>query len=127
MGIDSVIYGDTLNLDTGNKLSLDDIFNISSGEYLNLIYSAVSKKINDDIVNRKSTEINMYYFEDVYGADGVKAVHDYNPNDWYLTNQSLVLVYQQGSLGPNSSGILSYEIPLDSIKDKLKISESIIK
>lgn len=124
-----VIYGDVFDLNTGKKISLDDIFNVDSKKYLSLIYDQVSKSIREEMVNEKPSE-SRYTFNDdplssspgtVDSARAKKAISGFDPGDFFLTDKSLVVFYQKYTLGSGASGTFKYEITFDSIADVLKI------
>lgn len=112
------IYGDIFNLDTGEKMTLDDVFNVGSKEYLKLIYGKVSDSINKEIKGMVRSRYDM--FDDAYSADGQKAVKSFDPNDFYLTDAALVVNYPKYILASGSAGTFQFMIPYDSIKDVLK-------
>ena len=112
------LYSDVFDLNTGEKLSLDDVFKVRTNEYLNLIYDEVTKCINKEI----SKGNNRYNFNDAYTEDGQAAIKkEFKPDNFYLTEKFLVVFYPKYSLGAGAAGTFKFEIPLDSIEDTLKI------
>lgn len=114
------IEGDTFDLNTGKKLSLQDIFKVSKDEYMNFIYDFVSKKIMDEINKDKETR-SGYMFDDAYSGDGYKNIRNFDPNDFYLSKKALVVFYQKYVLADGAAGPLVFEIPYESISDILAI------
>ena len=114
------IYGDVFDLNTGKNLTLNDVFKVNKDEYLSLIYDEVSKSINKEIAEGQ----NRYNFEDAFNTEGKTAIEKFQPDNFDLTGESLVVFYQKYSLGDGSAGTFVFEIPLDLIKDKLKIDIS---
>lgn len=118
------LYGDVFDLNTGEKLTLADVFNVRTDEYLNLISGEIAKSINKE----KAEGNNRYTFDDAYSTDGQAAIRkEFKPENFYLTDKSLVIFYPKYSLGAGAAGTFKFEIPLDSIKDKLNIETSKIR
>ena len=113
------IEGDTFDLDTGKKLGLKDIFKVSEDEYMNFIYDFVSEKIMNDINNHK--EAHDYLFDDPYSGDGYNSIRNFNPDDFYLSKDSLVVFYQKYALSIGAAGPIIFEIPYEKISDMLAI------
>jgi len=114
------VEGDTFNLNTGKKLSLGDIFKVNKDEYMNLIYDYVSKKVTVEINNDKESR-HGYMFDDAYSGDGYKSIRNYDPNDFYLTKNALVVFYQKYVLADGAAGPLIFEMPYESISNILAI------
>ena len=118
------LYGDVFDLNTGERLTLADVFKVRTDEYLNLIYGEVAKSINKE----KAEGNNRYTFDDAYSNDGQAAIKkEFKPENFYLTDKSFVIFYPKYSLGAGAAGTFKFEIPLDLIKDKLKIETSKIR
>ncbi len=115
------IEGDTFDLNTGKKLSLQDIFKVSKDEYMNFIYDFVSKKVMDEI-NKDKESRNGYMFDDAYSGEGYKSIRNFNPDDFYLSKKALVVFYQKYVLADGAAGPLVFEIPYESISDILAIN-----
>jgi hypothetical protein len=114
------IEGNTFDLNTGKKLSLKDIFKVSEDEYMSFIYDFVSKKIMDEINNDKESR-HGYMFDDAYSGDGYKSIRNFDPNDFYLSKNALVVFYQKYVLANGAAGPLIFEIPYESISNILAI------
>lgn len=116
------IEGDTFDLNTGMKLSLSDIFEADEDNYMNYIYDFVSKKVTDDInSNLQNGYVSPYSFDDAYSGDGYESIRHFDPNDFYLTETSLVVFYQKYALSYGAAGPQVFEIPYESILNMLKI------
>ncbi|MEN2776928.1 RsiV family protein [Acetivibrio clariflavus] len=113
------IEGDTFDLDTGKKLALKDIFKVNEDEYMNFIYDFVSEKIMNDINNNK--EAHDYLFDDPYSGEGYKSIRNFNPDDFYLSKDSLVVFYPKYALSIGAAGPIVFEIPYEKISDMLAI------
>ena len=122
-GVDwSGIEGDSFNLDTGKKLTLEDIFKVNKDEYMNSIYNFVSKKIMSDINNnKKSGGGSCYNFDDAYSGDGYKSIRSYDPDNFYLSKNSLVVFYPKYALTIGAGGPQKFEIPYESISNILDL------
>ncbi len=118
------IYGDVFDLNTGKKLTLDDIFKVSSDKYLDLIYENVSNSIEEEMAKEMEKKGDSRYndsLKDINSLSTKKEISAFDPGDFFLTDKSLVVFYPQGSFGCNGCGEFKYEIPFDSIASMLKI------
>jgi len=128
------IEGDTFNLNTGKKLSFSDIFKVSKDEYMNFIYNFVSEEITEIINdNLKSGSDSVFLFDDAYSGDGYESIRNFDPSDFYFTENSLVpsdfyftenslvVFYPKYALEIGAAGPLKFEIPIESISDMLAI------
>ncbi|WP_425804860.1 RsiV family protein [Desulfitobacterium sp. Sab5] len=119
-----ILYGDVFDLNTGEKLTLDDVFKVRSDEYLELIYNKITENINKEIAEGN----NRYNFNDAYSEDCQTEIKkEFKPDNFYLTDKFLVIFYPKYSLGAGAAGTFKYEIPLDLIKEKLKIETSKVR
>lgn len=117
------IEGDTFDLNTGKKLSLSDIFKVNKDEYMKSIYDFVSKKIMNEINKNLQAEYGSGYdFDDAYSGDGYKSIRDFDPNNFYLTKNALVVFYPKYALACGAAGPQKFEIPFDSIVDVLALN-----
>lgn len=114
------IAGDTFDLNTGKKLGLKDIFKVNEDEYMDFIYDFVSKKIMDDI-NKSNEAAHGYMFDDPYSEEGSKSIRIFEPNDFYLSQNALVVFYQKYALANGAAGPIVFEIPYEAISDILAI------
>lgn len=116
------IEGDTFNLNTGKKLSLSDIFKTSKDEYMNFIYNFVSEEITEIINdNSRSDSGSAFSFDYAYSGDGYESIRNFDPSNFYLTENYLVVFYPKYALTIGASGPLKFEIPIESISDMLAI------
>lgn len=97
----NLIDGVTFDLNTGNNLALDDLFK----EDVN--YKEKLNKILNDKVNALGYEL----FEPYKGIE--------EEQGFYLTNNSLVIYYQEYVYTPHAIGPLLLEVSLDEISDIL--------
>ncbi len=116
------IEGDTFNLNTGKKLNLSDLFKANKDEYMNFIYDFVSEEImkimND---NLQAGHGSAFFFDDAYSDLGYESIRDFDPNNFYITENSLVVFYPKYALEAGAAGPLKFEIPFESISDMLAI------
>lgn len=102
-------YSDTWDLQKGRRITAYELFSpdVAAKEYiLNTIYGIVSAQIKngDDI-----------YFDN-FQENIEKSL---NLNNFYLTENGIVLYFQQYEIGPYSSGIIEFTIPYsDGILNK---------
>lgn len=124
-----MIHGDVFDLNTGKKLVLDDIFFVSRDKYLKLIYDAVTKSIKKEMSQEDPGNSRYSLNDDILSSDpgsadtarAQKLIKDFDPQDFYLTEKSLVVFYPKYTLGAGASGTFQYDIPFALIVDKLKI------
>lgn len=114
------IEGNTFDLNTGKKLSLSDVFTVSEEEYLAFIYAFVTKttseEINDSLAQGHGSPYN---FEDPYAEAGREAIRGFAPDDFYLTEDSLVVFYQKYAISSGAAGPQKFEIPYQDMADML--------
>lgn len=116
------IEGDSFNLNTGKKLNLGDIFKVNKDEYMNFIYDFVSKQIMSKINNNKqSGHGSGYNFEDAYSGVGYKNIRSFDPNNFYLAKNALVVFYPKYALADGAAGPQEFSIPFESILSILSI------
>lgn len=116
------IEGDSFNLNTGKKLDLENIFKVNKDEYMNFIYDFVSKKIMSEINNNKQSGYGSgYNFDDAYSGDGYKSIRSFDPNNFYLSKNTLVVFYPKYDLKSGADGPQKFEIPFESILNILAI------
>lgn len=117
------IEGDVFDLNTGKKLELLDIFKVSEEEYLNFIYNFVADRIFDDINKALKADYgNPYFVNDPHSETDYRKIREYfNTNDFYLTDDALVIFYQKYALTAGASGPQVFEIPYDAILNILAI------
>lgn len=116
------IEGDTFNLDTGKKLSLGDIFKVNKDEYMNIIWDNVSQQIMSNInMNKQKGYGSPYFFDDAYSGKGYEYIRRFDPDDFYLTPDALVVFYHKYALAAGAAGPIKFEIPYESISNILAI------
>jgi hypothetical protein len=115
--------GDVFNLNTGEILSLGDMFKVRKDEYMNYIYDFVSKNIMAEINSSKQKGYGSGYdFDDAYSGEGYKTIRDFfDPSNFYLSKNALVVFYPQHALRGGPTGPLIFEIPFESILSILAI------
>ncbi|MCL2160255.1 MAG: RsiV family protein [Oscillospiraceae bacterium] len=112
--------GAVFDLKTGNKLGLSDIFKVTKDEYIGYIYDFVAAEIAKTIAEYGDNW--LYFFENPYSDEGYEAINYFNEDDFYLTDDSLVVFYDKYTLAAGAAGIQVFYIPYDSIRDMLAIS-----
>lgn len=115
------IEGNTFDLKTGKRLALSDIFITNQENYMDVIFDLVSKRITDEISTAFRTGYESpYFFENAYSGQGYESIRTFNPEDFYLTNDALVVFYPKYALAMGAAGALMFEIPYDSIQGILR-------
>ncbi len=93
-----------VNLKTGEELFLKDLFK-DNFDYKKLIDEGIRNNINEEPKN---------YFQDSF-----KGISD--NQDFYITNDSIVVYFQLYEIAPYSAGIPEFKIPFSCIKKVLKV------
>jgi len=119
--------GHTFDLDTGKRLGLSDIFAVTEEQYMSLIYDHVSREIAESMLDSSELgheEHNMYLFDDPYSGAGYDSIRQFDQNDFFLQETSLVVFYPKYALAPGFAGMtLNYfYIPYSEIEDMLAIN-----
>ena len=113
------LEGHTFDLNTGVKIKLSDIFKADESVYTNRILDFVTEKIAKEIEN--TPDYSPFFFEDAYSGEAREMIANYDLEDFYLTNGSLVVFYQKYDLAPGASGLQIFEIPYDLFADILAV------
>lgn len=102
---------DSYNIDTRDNKSMElkDLFKAET-DYKSIINKIISTQIKEDLKDESKS-----YFE---GEEGFTGISD--AQDFYLEEDSLVIVFQKYSIAPGYMGTPEFKIPLESIKDILK-------
>ena len=112
--------GHVFDLDTGKKLGLSDIFKVGKNRYMDVIYDYISWEIAANIA--KDGDDCGYLFDDPYygeGYDMIRYFHDEKPDAFYLTDDSLVVLYEKYEIAWGAAGPQFFFIPFASIADIL--------
>lgn len=99
----------TFSLPDGNVLSQDDLL---QGEYREPLHLLMLKKIieqDDDVVLVREVEEKGYFVQEIY------------PNDnFYLTDSSMVYVFNPYEIGPYAFGEVEIELPFGELNGYLR-------
>lgn len=95
-------FAETFDLESGKKLTLDDIFTVPAEKYLKRIHAAINKQNN-----ASKTPVEAGGLGD-----------EFNAEYFYLTEDSLVIFYQEGTFG-GGMGTLEFAIPYKDMEDIL--------
>ena len=93
--------GDTFDLTTGTRLSFADLFSVSADE-------AQARVLDGVIAQNAGT-----------GYDPAALRSAYVPEQFYLTEDSLVVYYQEGTLGPHAVGAPTFAVPYADLEEIL--------
>ena len=93
------VKGITVNLVNGKSYRLKDLF-IEGSNYQSLL---------NDIINMIIKEKDIPLFEEFPGINGYE--------EFYLTENELVIIYQRYELTPGYYGVLEFKIPYDKLKN----------
>ncbi len=95
-------FAETFDLTSGKKLALDDLFSVPAEKYFKRIHAAVN-----DQNSASKTPVEAGGLDDEFDADY-----------FYLTEDSLVIFYQEGTFG-GAMGTLEFPIPYKDLEDIL--------
>ncbi len=116
------IEGESFDLNTGEQISMDELFKIKEDDYKSLIYNYVSEEIMNNINKfMQNGGGSGYHFDNAYSEEGYEAIHSYDFKNFYLTPNSLVVFYPKYVLTCGAAGPQEFEIPLEEISDVLAI------
>lgn len=111
-------HGNTLqepynfDLETGEKLTLKDIFKEGSN-YKDILKDVIKSSIEEN--------------PDIYFDDAINTVDKLSDNQhFYITNDNLVIFYDLYELAPYSSGIREFSIPLSSLSSELSAKYNLL-
>lgn len=114
------IEGNTFDLNTGKKLSLSDIFTVDEEKYMDFIYEFIAKSVREEIKDSLEQGYGSpYNFDDPYTEKGREAIRGFAPNDFYLTEDSLVIFYQKYAISSGAAGPQTFAIPYQDMADML--------
>lgn len=111
------LEGNTFNLETGKKIELFELFQVSEEEYMSIIYDYISNQITKEI----QAGAAGYFFQDAYSEDGIASIRGWNKDNFILSNSGLLIFYEKYELAYGAAGVQVYEIPYDLIRDILLI------
>ncbi|KMT22743.1 DUF3298 and DUF4163 domain-containing protein [Clostridium cylindrosporum] len=101
------------DLETGEKLTLKDIF-IEGSNYKNTIKEVIKSSIEEN--------------PDIYFDDAIATVDKLqDTQNFYITDDNLVIYYDLYELAPYSSGIREFSIPLYTFSSELNSKYSLTK
>lgn len=93
------------SLETGDKLSLNDLF-LENSTYKTIIKDSIKSSIEEN--------------SDIYFDDAISVVDKLsNTQSYYLKDNSIVIYYGLYEIAPYSSGIREFEIPFSSLSSEL--------
>lgn len=95
----TIRYAYNIDINTGNKLTIDDIF--KDKNYKNIIDTEIKKQI---LKNKD------YYFQGSEGFNGIN-----KDSKFFLDKDNLTVYYQQYEIAPYSTGLPEFKIPLTMI------------
>lgn len=109
----------TLNFDaqTGKQLSFDEIFDVTADIYLPRLHAEILRIIDAEKLTAEPTEF-LYYenYAEVLTAN-------FFTDKWYLTDDTLYLIYQPYEIAPYTAGVITFAVPYSAIADILENSQ----
>ncbi|MNP35104.1 hypothetical protein D3C76_1284230 [compost metagenome] len=95
----------TWNLQTGNTIRLKDLFSDKSN-YKDTVIKQVQIQAKENLI--KNPGIYFENYEDLI-------VQNFNEDNFYLTQNSVNIYYQQYDIAPYSTGIVVFDIPYSDL------------
>ena len=106
----------TLNFDaqTGLQLTLDDVFDVTPDIYLPRLHAEILRIIDGEKLTAEPAEF-LYYenYSEVLSAN-------FFTDKWYLTDDTLYLIYQPYEIAPYTAGVITFAVPYSAIADILE-------
>ena len=105
-----VFFAETYGVESQGRLLLANLFTVSEDEYL--------ARLRDMIVaqmDRNETENGVYYFD--FARDQLLSLLD--PMDFALTEDSLLIFFDEYALAPYAAGLQHFYLPLSELSDIL--------
>lgn len=99
-------FSDTFDMTTGELMTLDQIFTVSSDVYMPRILTEI--KDTQRLTNDETPVFDETALEDAF-----------DPDCFYLTPDTLVIYYQVYSLGSHALGAPEFSIPREALEDIL--------
>ncbi len=98
-------YGDTFDVQAGDRLSLDDLFTVPRETYV------------DFLVERIAAQMETLPYE-FWNKDYPALARDiFLYECWYLTDDALMIVCPEYSIGPYAIGIVTFELPIAELEE----------
>ncbi|MGI5848942.1 MAG: DUF3298 and DUF4163 domain-containing protein [Christensenellales bacterium] len=97
----TIRYSDTWNLKSGVRIMLKQLFS-SAIPYRTYIINAINHQIAAQI-----SQGDNIYFDDYEKS----VVNYFNPDSYYLTEEGIVIYFQQYEIAPYASGLPEFKIP----------------
>jgi hypothetical protein len=102
---DTVRMSQTFDVTTGKKLELTDFLGATQEQALEKVYTAVLAQIKA----KQGTD------QDVFSEGYTESVRkNYSPQDFWLSDQSMVFCYQLYTIAPYAAGFQQFEIPFST-------------
>lgn len=102
------LFSDTFDMSTGEIMTLDQIFTVSSDEYMPRVLAEMKTQAAQRLTEDKTPVFDETALEDAF-----------DPNCFYLTPDTLVIYYQVYSLGSHTLGAPEFSIPREALEDIL--------
>jgi len=102
--------GDVFRIADGAKLLFEDVFTVTYDEALAKLTPIIHKQMDDFTA---ANGLDNAYYENAKQ----ELFSMWETDDFYLTDESLVLIWQAYSIAPYAAGIQEFSIPLADIAD----------
>ncbi len=99
----NAMFGDVVDLQDGHVLAMDELFNVDSFTYQPRLLDMIQQQAD-------------------YPREQLEGYFDFN--FWYLTEDDLVIFYQEDTLAPHAAGVLAFPLPIADLKDIWALEET---
>lgn len=114
--------GNIFDLDTGEVLSLSDLFIVEKDIYMETIYDNISRQIERNINDNIDKGYGSpYFFDDPYTGEGYDDIRKYFSGVFYITEDELVIIYDKYALTAGAAGPQKFFIPYEELVEILGI------
>jgi len=104
----SGLFGDTFDVESGEKISIDELMDNADG------FKTFARKYIFD-------EIQEKYADDVFPEYESILSDMWNENlNWYMDGSGLVIIFNPYDLGPYAAGTFEFHIPYSALEDYMK-------
>lgn len=104
------VIGDTFDLSDGKRLSLGDLFSVPEEEY--------TKRLQEEMIALAGTDPDLK--EQLFEGYEQSIPEYFDPDNFYLTDEDLVIFYQPYDIAPWAAGVPTFKLPLEGLKDILQ-------
>ena len=105
-----IYFAETFEVASQGRLLLGDLFTVSEDVYLSRLRDLILAQMD-----QKETESGVFYFD--FAREQLMTLHD--PMDFALTDDSLLIFFDEYALAPYAAGLQHFYLPLSDLADIL--------